>query len=163
MLIDNHTRMVCRVLAILARGGQLVKVKQGVWSTGNKRNAEGLTLRDAINAVGGRDAHKNDYDKALHEFKGAKITFSEDLKIRVETLGLVDKDGKITKAGRSYLKEVREGASKVVKTQWENIHAVLAETGFMRPGMTMKGCRDSAVGILDVINRLSPSEMITNG
>lgn len=163
MIVTNQTRMNCRVLAILARGGQLVKVQQGVWSTGEKRDGAGRTLRDAIIEVGGREAHKNDSDKARKDFKGARIIFSEDLKLRLEKKNLVDNAGKITQAGRAYLGQIREGADKVVKAPWENIHAVLAETGFIRPGMTMKGCRDSAVGILNVINRLGPTEMTTHG
>lgn len=159
MLIDNHTRVCCRVLSVLTRGGTLEKIRPGVWTTGEKRSTEGKTLREALLVVGGKEAPQKLSEEVKRTFKGARVTFSEDLKDRLIEKGWVDGDGEITTKGRIYLSDVRSSASRVVRAKVEDISEVLSDTGFLRPGMSLEGCRNGAVAILDVITRLSPTEV----
>lgn len=186
-MITDHTRVECRVLSILARGAKLVKLQDGLWSTGEKINDTGETVRDymlaRINVEAVAEARElrteiksgavqptaealnkirsiGDQVRAIREgFKGASAIFGDDLHDRLFNSGYLDDDGRITDAGQAYLVGCRDLARAVYDADPESLEAVIAGTGFDRDGRSIVVAYQGACGLLDVIERLAPSEM----
>ncbi len=179
MHTNNHTRVECRVLCILARGGKVVEIPgreaEGVYETGEKRNDAGQTKAEFFEAHGlGRVDLEDAGAVADHaaafpdgpiaersDFAGVKISFAQDLLDRLVGQGFVTEKGSISKAGRDHVSAVHAGACKVADCDHDNhelLDAVLAETGFTRRGLSPEGCCTAAANIRTVIERFSPAE-----
>lgn len=121
MHVGNHTRVECRVLCILARGGKIAEVEgraeglPSIFDTGPKRNKQGQTKTEFMKAHNLDRGSEEEPTAARSDFVGATISMEQSLFDRLVGAGFVTKKGRITEEGRAHYQEAHAGATRVME------------------------------------------------